>query len=78
MSLTYDEIDQYLVYIFSGVKYVDVDDFFLVFKHPTNKIKHKAQFIYNKAFNDAIKDGMLPVKELEELIEKKFDFQRRS
>ncbi len=69
MSLTYDEVEKYLVRIFSGIFYTYEDDFLLVFKFPSNEIKQRADLIYDKSFESAVKNGLLPIKELEELIE---------
>jgi len=71
MSLTHDEIEQYLVRIFSSLKYVYMDDLLLAFRFPDNEIKQRANLVYEKSFEDAVKDGILPVKELEELIEER-------
>lgn len=71
MSMTYDEIDQHLVYIFTGIKYIYIDDMFLVFKYPSNDIKQRASLVYDRSFENAVKGGMLPVKQLEELITKR-------
>lgn len=72
MDLTYDEIERYLACVFSGVKYIYVeDDLLLVFKFPTNEIKQRANLMYDRSFDEAIKKGMLPIKKLEELIEKR-------
>ena len=71
MGLTYDEIEQYLVGIFSGKAYVYVDDFLLVFKYPTNEIKQRANLVYERSFTKAVKEGMLPAVELEKLVEKR-------
>jgi hypothetical protein len=69
MSLTYDEIEQYLTKIFTGREYAYVEDFLLVFRFPSNEVKQRADVIYKKSFDDAVKGGMLPVSQLEELIE---------
>lgn len=68
MSLTHDEIEQYLVRIFTGMHYSYVDDFLLVFRFPTNEIKQRANLVYDIAIDKAIELGILPVKELNELI----------
>jgi hypothetical protein len=69
MSLTYDEVEQYLVRVFSGIFYTYEDDFLLVFKFPSNEIKQRANLVYDKSFESAVNNGILPIKELEELIE---------
>lgn len=71
MNLTYDEIEQYLVSIFNEFIYVYIDDLVLIFRYPSNNVKQKANFIYEKAFNDAVKAGLMPNKELEELVERR-------
>jgi hypothetical protein len=71
MSLTFDEIEKHLNLIFSGIKYTYVDDVFLILKFPSNAVKQRADVVYERAFNDAVKKGMLPVKELEDLIKKR-------
>lgn len=71
MSLSYDEIERCLVHIFSGKEYAYVDDFLLVFRFPSNDVRIRAALVYEKAFDDAIKSGILPIKELEELVERR-------
>ncbi len=68
MSLTHDEIERHLVRIFTGIHYSYVDDFLLVFRFPINELKQRANLVYDKSMADAVEAGMLPVKELEELI----------
>jgi len=69
MSLTYDGIEKYLTQIFTGIGYSYVDGFLLIFKFPSNEIKQRAQLIYERAFEDAVKSGMLPTEQLEKLVE---------
>lgn len=71
MGLTYEELDNCLVKIFTGVEYEEIKDKFLMFKHPSNLIKQKANLIYNKSLKSALDQGLLPLKDLEELIEKR-------
>ena len=71
MELTYDEIERHLISIFSGIAYNYVDDLLVVFKHPTNEIKQRANLIYERSFDDAVKSGILPLAELEILVEKR-------
>jgi len=71
MSLTHTEIEQYLSRIFSGVHYIYVDDFLLVFKFPSNTVKQRADLVYERSFEDAVKEGMLPVKQLEKIVEQR-------
>jgi hypothetical protein len=71
MALTIYKIEYYLNRIFAGISYEYVDDILLTFKFPSNKIKLKAELIYDRSFSEAKKQGMLPVEELEALIEKR-------
>jgi len=71
MDLTNNELEQYLVDIFSGKKYVDMEGKLLLFKFPDNDIKQRANIVYQKSFTDAVKGGMLPLIELEELVSKR-------
>ena len=68
MDLTYEEIERHLHSVFTGKKIVIIDDIYLLFKHPSNDIKMEAVLIYDKSYSKAVKEGMLPVKELEKLI----------
>jgi len=71
MSLTYEEIENCLVSIFCSIKYICIDDLFLTFKFPSNSTKLRANFVYSRSYNDAVKGGILPVKELEELVDRR-------
>ena len=71
MGLTYDEIEHHLSSIFSGREYLYINDMMLIFKHPSNDVKQRASLVYKKSFNEAVKGGMLPVKDLEELLSKR-------
>jgi len=72
MSFTYEETDAYLIKVFSGCDYVYVDDDTLVvFKFPSFEIKQRARVVYQKSFSSAVSQGMLPVAELEALVEKR-------
>jgi len=71
MSLTHDELDYYLTKIFSSVDFVYVGDLLIMFKYPNNVTKQRANLIYEKSYNDAVNNGILPQKDLEELIDKR-------
>jgi hypothetical protein len=71
MSLTHDELDYYLTKIFSGVDFVYVGNLLLMFKYPNNVTKQRANLIYEKSYDDAVNNGILPQKDLEELIDKR-------
>lgn len=71
MSLTHEEIEIYLARIFAGFDYAYVGDELLVLKFPSNKIKLRASLVYERSFEEAKAQGMLPVEELRTLIEKR-------
>lgn len=72
MSLNYEETESYLNKIFSGMDYVYIDDDnLIVFKYPSFDIKQRAKLIYQKSFSSAVSQGMLPLAELEALVEKR-------
>lgn len=71
MELSFEEIDKYLSKIFSSTQCFYIDDTLFVFKFPSNEIKQRADVIYDKSLEDAIKEGMLPAKQLEELVERR-------
>lgn len=71
MSLTYDEVDEYLCRIFSGKELVLVGDELLILRNPSNDIKQKAAFVYRQSFDRAVKDGMLPAEQLEEVLNRR-------
>lgn len=72
MNLNIDEIERYLCTIFTGssICYIDngSEEICITFKHPDNFVRLKANDVYDKAYKDAIEEGILPLKELEELI----------
>lgn len=71
MTLLYEEVEDYLLRIFTGIEYVTIQDKLLVFKHPTNEIKQRVNLKYKQAYDKAIKYGMLPKEDLQKLIKEK-------
>jgi hypothetical protein len=75
MSLSYKETEDHLNLIFSGVlyKYIKFGTKrkLVFFKHPLSVIKQRAALIYKESYDNAIKEGILPIKDLEELIIKR-------
>ncbi len=69
MDLTHEELEEYLLRIFTGTKLVCVDNINLIFKQPDNFTKLKANYIYKKSYDKAVEEGILPIKDLEKLIE---------
>lgn len=68
MNLTVDKIERYLCFIFTEKEIISVKDIILVFRQPNNFIKLKANEVYINAYEEAIEDGILSLKELEKLI----------
>ncbi len=72
MDLTIDDIEKYLCRIFTGTDLVCIKnedkEINLVLKQPNNITKLKANTIYDKAYKRAVDDGLLPMKDLENLI----------
>jgi hypothetical protein len=72
MSLTHEEIEQYLSMVFLDKRYSYIDDNLLVvFKFPSHSIKQKANLLYKRSFESAVNQGMLPNSELITLVEKR-------
>jgi len=74
-DLTVDEVEKYLCRIFSGISLLDIkrkdEDLKLMFKYPDNIVRLKANIIHDNAYKSAVDDGILPLKELSELIKER-------
>lgn len=72
MDITHEDIERYLCIIFtaSDLFYTnkDSEEICIKFKQPDNDIKLRANFVYNKAYDRAISEGMLSTEDLEKLI----------
>ena len=71
MTLTYEEVENNLLKIFTGIEYISVNKKFLILKQPTNKIKQLANLEYQAVYEKAIKCGMLSKEELQKVIDKR-------
>lgn len=71
-SLKAQEIDKYLLQIFSNRRYFalqkDGNELYLSVRYPSAEERTKAEFIYKVTYDKAIVDGLLPSEELEELM----------
>lgn len=74
MELTDEEAERHLNQIFTGRKLVQINDKLLILKQPDNYIKMRADLVYDMAYTKALSMGMLPFRELEELIEERHLF----
>lgn len=70
--LSHEEVEKYLLKIFSGKEMVLIEDgdkdLFVVFKYPSNDIKMRANIIYEDAYNRAVREGHLSLADWEKLI----------
>lgn len=71
MDLSYEEVEDYLLRIFTCVEYMSIDKKLLIFKHPTNEIKQVANFEYKLSYEKALSCGMLSKDELLLIVEKR-------
>lgn len=71
MDLLYEEVEDYLLKIFTGIEYVSIHGNDLFFKHPTNEIKQKVNIAYKKEYVRAISCGMLSRKDLKQIIKER-------
>lgn len=71
MALSYEEIEEYLCKIFLGKEFVLIDDVLYTLVFPSNEVKVRANLIYKRAYENALGDGMLSSKDLEEVIERR-------
>lgn len=69
-TLSYEEIENLIAVISSGKEYIYFKELqeFIVIHFPDNDIKLRADKIYESAYQEALKDGLLPKKELESLL----------
>lgn len=72
MELSYEEVTNTILRIATNKNILKVDNgskkVWLVFNQPDNLIKLRALSVYDEAYADALKDGLLPSNELEELL----------
>jgi hypothetical protein len=71
MILTDEETERYLNRIFIGQQSVYIEDKLFLFKQPDNYVKMQASLVYDETYNKAVKSGMLPVDDLEKLLEER-------
>jgi hypothetical protein len=72
MGLSYKEMEDHLNLVFSSILYKYIKfgakRQLIFFKHPSSVIKQRADLVYKDSYESAISEGILPLKELEELI----------
>jgi hypothetical protein len=77
VELTSEEIEHYLLLIFTGEKLEYIDNTLFIFKQPNNHIKMKASIVYNKSLDSAKSEGLLTVSEFEKLIKERGFFTEK-
>jgi hypothetical protein len=72
MELTHEEVDDYLLKIFTGkqVSYIKRGNnvISLIFRQPDNFARQKANDLYKRLYSQALEEGLLSVDELDKLI----------
>lgn len=68
MDLSQEEFDRYLNIIILGKLIVFINNVEFTLEQPTNFIKMKGDVVYQNAYKEAISEGLLPRKKLEQII----------
>lgn len=68
MDLSQEEFDRYLTIIILGKIIVFINDVEFTLEQPTNLIKMRGDIVYQNAYKEAISEGLLPRKKLEQVI----------
>lgn len=71
MDLSVEEIEAYIKLISSGKKFINIDGVDLIFKQPDMNLKMKGDYVRERAYDRAVGSGLLPLNELEDLIDKR-------
>lgn len=71
MHLSDADVDNYITCISTRSSIVVIDDIIVIFKHPTNLVRQRADMIYTTEFEKAKQDGLLDRASLEKLIEER-------
>lgn len=75
MELSYEEVDSHLLRIFTGqeITYITKGstDVGVTFKQPSAQIRQRAAVVYERSHKAAIKEGLYPISEIENLLEKR-------
>ncbi|HLD90935.1 MAG TPA: hypothetical protein VI911_07985 [Patescibacteria group bacterium] len=72
MELSYEEVDSYLLKVFTGKEIVNItkgsEEVYLIFKQPTSEIRLRATLVYERSYKQAINEGLYSITELEKLL----------
>jgi len=80
MDITHEQLERYLVEVFTGKKLVYVnngsEDICIEFRQSNNMVRLRANIIYDESYDKAISEGLLSTKDLEKLIIERGIFTR--
>ncbi len=72
MDITHEQLERYLVEIFTGRKLVYINngskDICIELRHSDNMVRLRANIIYDEAYNKALSEGLYTTKDLEKII----------
>jgi len=71
MQLLHDEVEEYLEYISTGIKIIDVNSKTLIFRYPDAYHRMISRRIYRSEYDKSLQEGMLTHDQMSELIEKR-------
>jgi len=71
MNLSHDDIEKYIEHVCSGIKIVDVDNKSILFRFPDNLTLVTARRLYEREYEKAIDDGLLPIDEMKKILEER-------
>ena len=71
MDLSDVDVENYITCISTRSSIVVIDDIVVIFKHPTNLVRQRADMIFTTEFEKAKQDGLLDRVALEKLIEER-------
>jgi len=71
MELSIEETERLLNKIFTSREWTYINDKLVLFKQPDNYTKMQADLIYDKSYNKAVSTGLLPVADLEKMIDER-------
>jgi hypothetical protein len=69
MDLNYDELERYIDYICSGMKFINIDNVQLILRQPKLTDRIRARFIYDFEYKKALNDGLITNSDMKDLID---------
>jgi len=71
MSLTHDEVEEYLEIISTGSKITEVDSKVILLRYPTANIRMMSKFIYKTEYKLSVDEGMLTHSQMADIIKER-------